>query len=90
MEVLLELQNCYFHHKYHIRENGYNSIRVSKMPQSGLGSMQGLSSTKSCLQPKVVFYRRSFSTKGRLSTKVIFHRKSSSTEGRLPPKVFFQ
>ena len=60
-----------------------------KIPQSELGSIQGSSSTKSRLQPKVVFHRRSFSTKGPLSTKVIFHRKSSSTEGCLPPKVFF-
>ena len=44
-----------------------------KMPQSGLGSMQGSTSTKSRLPPKVVFYHRSSSTKGRLPIEVVFH-----------------
>ena len=47
MEVLLELQNCYFHHKYHIRENGYNSIRVSKSKKTRLGFW---SKTPACLE----------------------------------------
>ena len=39
---------------------------LKKMQQSGLGSMQGSSPTKSHLPPKVVFHHRSSSTKGRL------------------------
>ena len=70
------------------------------MLQSGLGSMQGSSSTKSRLPLKGVFHHRSSSTKGRLppkvvfnqrlsSTKVVFHWRLSSTKGRLPTKVVF-
>ena len=62
---------------------------TKKRPQSGLGTMQGSSSTKSHLPPKVVFHHRSSFTKDRLPSKVVFHQKSSSTEGRLPPKVVF-
>ena len=56
---------------------------------------QGLSSTKGCLPPKVVFHkrslfhRRSSSTEGCLPLQVFFHWRSSSTEGCLPPKVVF-
>ena len=49
------------------------------MPQSGLGSMQGSSSPKSRLPPKVVFHHRSSSTNGRLPLKVVFHQRLSST-----------
>ena len=65
------------------------AVAWRKMPKSGLGSMQGSSSTKSHLPPKVVFHHRSSSTKGRLPPKVVFHQKSSFTKGRLPPKVVF-
>ena len=37
-----------------------------KMPQSGLGSMQGSSSTKIHLPPKLVFHQISSPTEGRL------------------------
>ena len=54
---------------------------------------QRSSSTKGCLQPKVVFHQRSSShrrlssNEGCLPTKVVFRRRVSSTEGRLPMKV---
>ena len=59
------------------------------MPQSRLGSMQGSSSIKRRLPPKVVFHNRPSSTKGCLPPKVVFHRKSYSTKGHLPSKVVF-
>ena len=59
------------------------------MPQRGLGSMQGSSSTKSLLPPKLVFHQRSYSTKGHLPLKVVFHQRLSSTEGHFLPKVVF-
>ena len=71
------------------------ALKLSKMPQSGLVSMQGSSSpkksspSKACLPLKVVFHQRLSSTKGHLPLKVVFHRRSSSTKGRLPPKVIF-
>ena len=74
---------------FRIVENGSKWIKWFKNAAKRTRQHARVSSTKSRLQPKVVFHRRSFSTKGCLSTKVIFHRKSSSTEGRLPPKVFF-
>ena len=43
-----------------------------KLPQSGLGSMQGSSSTKSRLPAKIVSHCRSSSTKGRLPPMVVF------------------
>ena len=58
-----------------------------KMPQSGVGSMQG--SSKGHLLLKVIIRCRSSFTTGRLPLKVIFHRRSSSTEGCLPLKVVF-
>ena len=48
-----------------------------------------LSSTKGCLQLKVVFHQMLSSTEGCLPPKVIFHRGSSSTIGCLPTKVAF-
>ena len=59
-----------------------------KMPQSGVGSMQG--SNEGCLPLKVVFHHRLSSNKGCLPLKVIFHQRSSSSKGRLSPKVVFQ
>ena len=63
--------------------SAYKARTVNKMPQSGVGSMQG--------PPKVLFYRRSSSSLGRLPPKVVFHERLSSTDSRLPlpPKVFF-
>ena len=82
-----------------------NFARLSeRMPQSGLGSMQGStegclplkvvfrprsSSTQGCLPLNVVFHRRLSSAEGCLVLKVVFHPKLSSTEGRLPPKGVF-
>ena len=60
-----------------------------KVPQSGLGSMQGSSSTESHLPQEVIFHRRLSSTIGRLPPKVNFHQRSSSTKSRLSPKVVF-
>ena len=66
-----------------------NGLYIIEMPQSGLGSMQGSSYTKSRLPPKVVLHPRSYSTDSCLPLKVIFHRRSSSTDGCLPLKVAF-
>merc|ERR1711954_632621 len=66
-----------------------------KVPQSGVGSMQGSSiqqrssSTEGLLPMQVVFHHRSSSTEGCLPPKVVFHHRSSSTKGRLSPKVVF-
>ena len=82
------LKHNFFQRKEHY-SGGRNFLQyfipsdIKKMPQSGLGSMQGSSSTKSRLPLKLVFHRRLSSTKGRLPLKVVFHRKSSSTEGCL-------
>ena len=51
-------------------------IHSRKMPQMGLGSMQG--STEGRLPPKVVFHRRLSSTKDCLPPKVVFHQRLSS------------
>ena len=53
--------------------------KIKKMPQSGLSSMQGSSSTKICLPLKVVFHQKLSSTKGRRPPKVVFHQRTSST-----------
>ena len=49
----------------------YYAFSWIKMPQSGLGSMQG--STGGHLPMKVVFHQRSSSTNGRLPPKIISH-----------------
>ena len=56
------------------------TFSVKKMPQSGVGSMQGSriflwrsSSPSGCLPPQVVFHLRSSSTTGHLPLKVVFH-----------------
>ena len=64
------------------------AIHIVKMPQSGQGSMQGSSSTKS-LPLKVVFHRMLSSTKGHLPLKVVLHQWLSSTKGCLPLNVVF-
>ena len=67
-------------------QNGSNDL---KMPQNGLCSMQGLSSTNYCLPLKVVFHRKSFSPEGRLPPKVVFLQRSSFSKGRLPTEWVF-
>ena len=59
------------------------------MPQSGLGSMQGSSSTEGLSPPKVVFHQRLSSTVGNFPPTVVFQQRSSSTKGGLSLQVVF-
>ena len=62
------------------------------MPQSGRGSMQGLSSTESCLLLKVVFHASSSSTEGRLQipNPIFFSKLQFFFKQIFYPKFFFR
>ena len=51
-------------HYLNLHSFSFGWVMITKMPQSGVGSMQ--ESTKGCLPQKVFFHQRSSSTEGRL------------------------